>query len=186
MPRIFAPNEDYTSTQNYLNFTNGAAAVAATDTDAIAYFTAELCDIDHSKHELTVLDKLTREQIDQIATYLGITLVDGDGKKDVIRDIESYVSTIELETLTVTSIAGTKVGDTKVAVTGEGAGQLVYKISEDAALTPLYMDSADGWTKFTDGDDITAASLTYVNVAEVDENSYILGFGSKVVTAQTE
>jgi hypothetical protein len=46
------------------------------------------------------------------------------------------------------------------------------------------MDSAAGWTEFDDGDDITAASGKYVNVAEVDENGYILGFGSKVVTAQ--
>ena len=185
MPRIFAPNEDYTSTQNYLNFTNGAAAVAATDTDAIAYFTAESCDIDYSKHELTVLDKLTREQIDQIATYLGITLDPTDGKMEVIRDIEDYVSDIELTTLTVTSVAGSTVGDTKVTSTGQGAGQLVYKISE-TALTPLYMDSAAGWTEFDDGDDITAASLTHVNVAEVDKNGYILGFGSQSVTAATD
>jgi len=183
MPRIYAPKEDVNTLAGHVDFFNGAAAVDKDATHAIAFFTAARCDIDNSKHELTVLDKLTREQVDQIAAYLGIAPTPGDGKMDVIRDIEGYVSAIELETLTVDSVAGTKSGDTKVTVTGEGTGQLVYKIS-DAALTPLYMDSADGWTEFTDGDDITAATGKYVNVAEVDENGYILGFGSKVVTAQ--
>ena len=183
MPRYFG-NENYNGDQGAVKWYNGAAAVDKDDTAAIAYLDAITgVDKDANKHELTVLDKLTREQVDQIAAYLGIAPTPGDGKMDVIRDIEGYVSTIELDVLTVTSVAGTASGDTKVTVTGQGTGQLVYKISE-AALTPLYMDSAAGWTEFADGDDITAASGTYVNVAEVDENGYILGFGSKVVVAK--
>ena len=183
MPRIFAPNEAFNSTQGYVDFVNGAAAVPASASAAIAFFTAEGFDVDASKHALTVLDTLTRAQLDAIAAYCGITLVPADGKYEVIRDIEAFVSTAKLTALTVTSVAGTDQGDTKITVAGEGTGQLVYKIT-DAALTPLYKDYAGDWTEFTDGDDITAATGKKVNVAEIDANGYILGFDSETVTAK--
>lgn len=183
MPRIFAPNEAYNSTQGYVDFINGAAAVPATATEAIAFFTAKGLDVDVSKHALTVLDTLTRAQLNAIATYFGITLDPADGKLEVIRDIEAFVSTAKLTALTVTSVAGTAQGDTKITVAGEGAGQLVYKVTTDA-LTPLYKDYAGDWTEFTDGDDITAATGKKINVAEINADGYIVGFGSQTVTAK--
>lgn len=183
MPRIFAPNEAFNSTQGYVDFTNGAAAVPATATEAIALFTAKGFDMDASKHALTPLDKLPRATLDEIATYFGITLVPGDGKWDVVRDIETAISTAKLTTLTVTSVAGTAQGDTKITVAGESTGQLKYKIT-DVALTPLYMDYAGDWTSFADGADITAATGKKINVAEVNATGYIVGFGSQTVTAK--
>jgi hypothetical protein len=183
MPRIFSPNEGMNTTQGYVDFYNGAAAVGASETAAIAFFTAAGCDIDTSKHALTELDKLPRATLDAIATYLGITEGDGDGKYEVIRDIEGVISTALLTELTVASTAGTEVGDTNVAVTGEGEGQLVYSISAEA-LTPLYRDYAGDWTAFDDEDDITAATDTIVNVAEIDANGYIVAFGYDTVVAK--
>ena len=60
MPRIFAPNEGVNTNAGTVDFVNGAAAVAVTETEAIALFTAAGCDIDTSKNALTALDTLPR------------------------------------------------------------------------------------------------------------------------------
>lgn len=185
MPRIFAPAEGFTSTQGYVDFTNGAAAVDADETTAIAFFTAQGFDIDTSKDVLTPLDVLTRAQLDDIATYMGLTLVPADGKYEVIRDIEGVISTAKLATLTVASSAGTESGDTNIDVTGEGTGQLKYQLTT-SHLSPLWMDYAsdDDWTDFTDNDDITATTGKIINVVEVDDDDYIVGFGYQTVTSK--
>lgn len=183
MPRIFAPHEGFNSTQGYVDFVNGAAAVSASASAAIAFFTAKGFDMDNSKHVLTELDKLSRAQLNAIAAYCGIALVPADGKLEVIRDIEAFVSTAKLTALTVTSVAGTESGDTKITVAGESTGQLKYKIS-DAALNPLYKDYAGDWTSFADGADLTAATGKKINVAEINADGYIVGYGSQTVTAK--
>ncbi len=182
MSRIFAPNDGHNYNAGGVLFQYGAAALplgSAID----AEFTAAGYTVDTAKHALTPFDILPRAELDKIATYLGLTLDPDDGKYEVIRDIEGVISTALLTALTITSVAGTASGDTKITVAGEGTGQLVYKIT-DAALTPLYRDYAGDWTEFTDGDDLTAATGKKINVAEIDANGYVVGFGSATVTAK--
>ena len=192
MPRIFAPNEDYTSTQNYLNFTNGAAAVAATDTDAIAYFTAELCTIDDSKHELTVLDKLTREQINGISSYLGVALDSTDTKAEVIRKIEGAISTEFLGVLTVDSVAhDSKDGFTVVTITESLTGTNVhkYKVHATEAPAPLYGDEADStWLPLTSGatDGLELTTGHKITVVECTAAGFIVGRGNDTIASKAE
>ena len=187
MPRIFAPNEDYTSTQNYLNFTNGAAAVAASDTGAIAYFTAELCNIDTSKNALTVLDTLPRATLDAIATYLGITLNPLDGKMDVIKDIEDLISTHLLTALTVTSVQTAVLGESTITVTAPALGAThIHKYKAGVAAPVLrYGDDPSAWTTFTSGTVITPLT-TGQHIAVVECNAagtFVLGYGEVVIDA---
>ena len=152
MPRIFAPKEDYTSTQNLINFVNGAAAVEETDTGAVAYYTALGCDIDYNKHELTALDKLPRDVLNDVASYLGVTLTPGEDKYAVVRNIETSISTKYLGTITPTSVAhASEVGQTTVTMAaGAGQGNTLYYKTGVAAPAPLYGDKVDStWTAFT-------------------------------------
>lgn len=184
MPRIFAPHDEHNFNAGGVPFVNGAAALPKDD-DALPFFAAAKgYDVDSSKHELTAIDTLPRATLDAIAAYMGITLVPADGKLEVIRDIEGAISTLKLNALTVASTAGTAEGDTNIAVTGNGAGQLVYKVT-DAALTPLYKDYAGNWTEFDDNDDLTLAAGKVINVAEIDGNGYIVGFGSDTIVVNT-
>jgi len=182
MPRIFAPNDGHNYNAGGVLFQYGAAALPLGSAIA-AEFTAAGYMVDTSKHALTPFDTLPRAALDRIALYLDLTLDAEDGKYEVLRDIEGVISTAKRTALTITSVAGTASGDTKITVAGEGTGQLVYKIT-DAALTPLYRDYAGDWTEFTDGDDISAATGKKVNVAEIDANGDVIGFGSATVTAK--
>ena len=72
MPRYFG-NENYNGDQGAVKWYNGACAVDEGDTAAIAYLDA-ITGIkkDANKHELTALDKLPRDVLDEISLYLGI------------------------------------------------------------------------------------------------------------------
>lgn len=92
----------------------------------------------------------------------------------------------EIETLTVTSIAGTAVGDTKVTVTGHtlatGEGY-VYKVG-DAAVTVIKGDALNGWTSWNGTADITAATDKVITVAVVDGTGRAIAAGSETVVAK--
>ena len=188
MPRIFAPNEEYTSTQNYLNFTNGAAAVAATDTDAIAYFTAEDCTIDNSKHKLTVMDTMTREQINGISAYLGGALDPDDTKAGVIRKIETAVSALKLGApLTVASTDTTEAGESVIDVTEALTGTNIHKYKAAAAASPLlYGDTPDStWKTFTSGATLTGLTTGHhCSVVECKvDGTFVYKYGDVVIDA---
>ena len=156
MPRIYAPKEDVSTLAGHVDFFNGAAAVDEDAAHAIAFFTAAGCDIDYNKHELTALDKLPRDVLDEISLYLGVALTPGDGKYDVVRDIENSISTKYLAALTVTSVEhGTTVGNTVLTVTAGGTGGAAngyYYKAGVAAPAPLYGDKIDStWTLTTSG-----------------------------------
>ena len=192
MPRIFAPKEDYTSTQNLINFVNGAAAVEETDTEAIAYYTGLGCDIDYNKHELTALDTLPRETLDEISLYLGVALTPGDGKYDVVRDIENSISTKYITALTVTSVAhGETSGNTVLTVTAGGKGGATngyYYKAAVAALTPLYGDKIDStWTLTTSGAAAGVKLTTgeYVTVVEAKKaTGFIFAAGNVEIVSK--
>ena len=153
MPRIFAPKEDVNTLAGHVDFFNGAAAVDEDAAHAIAFFTAAGCVIDYNKHELTALDKLPRDVLDEISLYLGVALVPADGKYEVIRKIEGAISTEFIGTITVSSAAhSSEVGQTTVTISGTaGDGNAYYyKTAKDTAPAPLYGDKADStWTVCT-------------------------------------
>lgn len=190
MPRIFAPKEDYTSTQNLINFVNGAAAVEETDTEAVAYYTALGCDIDYNKHELTALDKLPRDVLDDVASYLGVTLTPGEDKYAVVRNIETSISTKYLGAVTATSAAhASENGQTTVTITGAaGAGNAYYyKTAKDTAPAPLYGDKVDStWTVCTSPFSFTpTATHNKITVVKaVAATGFILASGNDDITTK--
>lgn len=107
---------------------------------------------------------------------------------------DTYEPTIErpnfeveiLAPLTVQSIAGTAVGDTKITVSGYdlGTGEgYKYKVG-DAAETVQAGDKLSAWTTWDGSADITAATDKKITVAVVDANGYALAAGSATVTAK--
>ena len=192
MPRIYAPKEDVNTLAGHVDFYNGAAAVDEDAAHAIAFFTAAGCDIDYSKHELTALDKLPRDVLDEISLYLGVALVPADGKYEVIRKIEGAISTKFITALTVTSTAhGTTVGNTVLAVTAGGVGteanEYYYKAAA-VAPAPLYGDKIDStWTKMTSAD-ATGVKLTtgqYVTIVEAKKaTGFIFAAGNVVIASK--
>ena len=193
MPRIYAPKEDVNTRAGHVDFYNGAAAVDEGATHAIAFFDAAGCGIDYNKHELTVLDKLTREQIDGISSYLGVALVSADTKAEVIRKIEGAISTKFITALTVTSTAhDTTVGNTVLAVTNGGVGtdanEYYYKAAT-VAPAPLYGDKIDStWTKMTSGAAAGVKLTTgeYVTIVEAKKaTGFIFAAGNVVIDSKS-
>ena len=195
MPRIYAPKEDVNTRAGHVDFYNGAAAVDENAAHAIAFFDAAGCDIDYNKHELTVLDKLTREQINGISSYLGVALVPADTKAVVIRKIETDISREYLTALTVTSEAhGTTVGNTVLDVTLNGVGteanEYYYKAAAVAAPVALYGDKIDStWTLMTDGDTkgVKLTTGEFVTVVEAKKaTGFIFAAGNAEIASKAE
>lgn len=191
MPRIYAPKEDVNTLAGHVDFYNGAAAVDEDATNAIAFFTAAGCDIDYNKHELTALDKLPRDVLDEISLYLGVALTPGDGKYDVVRDIETSISTKYIGAITLTSAAhASEVGQTTVTITGAaGDGNAYYyKTAKDTAPAPLYGDKADStWTVCTSPFSFkpTATHNKITVVKAVVATGFILARGSANITTNS-
>ena len=190
MPRIFAPKEDVSTLAGHVDFYNGAAAVDEDATHAIAFFTAAGCDIDYNKHELTALDKLPRDVLNDVASYLGVTLTPGEDKYAVVRNIETSISTKYLGTITPTSAAhASEVGQTTVTITGDaGAGKAYYyKTAKDTAPAPLYGDKADStWKVCTSPFSFTpTATHNKITVVKaVVATGFILASGSDDITTK--
>ena len=192
MPRIFAPKEDVNTLAGHVDFFNGAAAVDEDATHAIAFFTAAGCDIDYNKHELTALDKLPRDVLDDVSLYLGVALTPGDGKYDVVRDIENSISTKYLTVLTVTSVAhGATSGNTVLTVTVGGKGGETngyYYKAAAVAPAPLYGDKIDStWTLMTSGAAAGVALTTgeFVTIVEaVKATGFIFAAGNDEVASK--
>ena len=95
-------------------------------------------------------------------------------------------STPTLGTLTVTSEAGTAVGDTAITVTQSlGAGNSYkYKVATTAPTVTYGQVLGSGWTAWNGTDDITAATGKGITIAEVDGNNRAQAAGSATVTAK--
>lgn len=73
-----------------------------------------------------------------------------------------------LGTLTVTSVAGTSTGDTKITVTPELTVGNKYKYKTDVSITlPALNDDLTAWTDWDGSADITAATGNEIAIAEV-------------------
>lgn len=89
-----------------------------------------------------------------------------------------------LGSLTVTSVAGTEEGDTKITITepkGEG-NSYKYKIA-DEAVEVSYKQSVRNWTAWDGLADITAETGKTITVVECDAEYLALKVGFKAVTA---
>lgn len=96
-------------------------------------------------------------------------------------------ATPTLQTLTVTSEAGTASGDTKITITEtKGAGNsYVYKV-DTAAKEPKYGELCKtGWTAWDGSADITATTGKVITVVEIDGNKRAQAAGHATVTAKT-
>lgn len=91
-----------------------------------------------------------------------------------------------LGTLTVTSAAGTKTGDTKVTVTPELETGHMYKYKVAASATTVsYGQSVKNWAPWDGKSDITATTGQTITVVECDNTYKALKSGSDDVTSKT-
>ncbi|MEG2857229.1 MAG: N4-gp56 family major capsid protein [Clostridia bacterium] len=92
-----------------------------------------------------------------------------------------------LAALTVTSIAGSASGKTKVTVKGASdaiglMGTLVYKAGASQAA-PALGDDVSGWAALTEGTDITATNGQKIAVAIKDEGGKAIGGGVTTIVS---
>ena len=95
-------------------------------------------------------------------------------------------SASRLGTLTVSSVAGTATGDTKVTISPEKTeGNLYkYKVAE-AAVEVKYGQSVKNWTAWDGSKDITAETGKKITVVECDAEFRAVKAGSATVTAKS-
>lgn len=98
-------------------------------------------------------------------------------------------STPTLGSVTVTSAAGTAVGDTNITLAGYSLGtgeKFVYKTAKDTAPTVTYGQKLGStWTEIDSGDDITpAATHNKITVAAVDANGRAQAAGNASITVK--
>ena len=98
-------------------------------------------------------------------------------------------STPSLGSVTVTSAAGTAVGDSKITLSGYTLGtgeKWVYKTAATTAPAVAYGQNLKNWTEVTSGADITpAANHTKITVAAVDANNRAQAAGDATLTVKT-
>lgn len=93
----------------------------------------------------------------------------------------------QLGALTVSSVAGTANGDTKITITEPkgDANSYKYKVA-DAAVDVTYKQSVRNWTAWDGASDITAETGKTITVVECDAEYLALKAGSNTVTAKAE
>lgn len=95
-------------------------------------------------------------------------------------------SASRLGTLTVSSVAGTATGDTKLTVTPEKASGNSYKYKvADAETDVKYGQNVKQWTAWNGTADITAATGKKITVVECDAEFRAVKAGSATVTAKS-
>lgn len=94
----------------------------------------------------------------------------------------------KLAELTVASVAGTAVGDSKVTASGytPASGEsYVYKTHATAAPEVKLGDDLSEWTSLTNGSDITVTNGHKITVAVKDGNGEAVAAGSATVASKT-
>lgn len=90
-----------------------------------------------------------------------------------------------LQTLTVTSAAGTASGATKLTVTPAKASGNLYKVKTGAAATPVtYGQNVQTWTAWDGTADVTATTGQVVTVVECGSDYKAVASGNATVTAK--
>ena len=91
-----------------------------------------------------------------------------------------------LGTLSVTSAAGTKSGDTKITVSpakSAAGNKYKYATDDDTAPAVAYYDNVAAWADWDGKSDLTIASSKKITVVECDGNNHAVASGSARVTA---
>ena len=95
-------------------------------------------------------------------------------------------SASRLGTLTVSSVAGTATGDTKVTISPEKTEDNLYKYKvAEAAVEVKYGQSVKNWTAWDGSKDITAETGKKITVVECDAEFRAVKAGSATVTAKS-
>ncbi len=95
-------------------------------------------------------------------------------------------SASRLGTLTVSSVAGTATGDTKVTISPEKAEGNSYKYKvADTETTVTYGQNVKNWTAWDGSKDITAETGKKITVVECDAEFRAVKAGSATVTAKS-
>lgn len=95
-------------------------------------------------------------------------------------------SASRLGTLTVSSVAGTAAGDTKVTISPEKAEGNSYKYKvADTETTVTYGQNVKNWTAWDGSKDITAETGKKITVVECDAEFRAVKAGSATVTAKS-
>ena len=182
MPRIYSDNEKHKNLWcGGVNFEEGVG-IAAADADT-SYFDTDYV-VDTSKSQRTVFDDMTAAQLRQITSILQLTIDQGttpDTKQVLVRAIETQLSSKYRAAVTVSSAAGTKIGDTAITITG--AGTYKYKTSATTAVNALYLDDVSDWDDIATGGNITpTATHDKIAVCRVDASGLVIGYGSATIT----
>lgn len=112
--------------------------------------------------------------------------------KDMARRVfsipETEDTTAELGKLTVTSVAGTNTGDTKITVAPEltSGNAYKYKVAANPTIPAYDASCTTGYTTWDGRADITAATGQKIVVVEVDSNNKAKKAGMATVTSKTE
>lgn len=192
MPRIYSANEAYENDWAGIPAENGVLALpAGADT---SWFTAKGFTVDNSKHTITLLDKLTPEQLRYLCDYIGLAIDQGDDpdtKHTLIRAIEGELSTKYITSLTIASVAGTAVGDSNIAVTSPGAYAYKWKTAKTTTPTLLFRDVPDSTWKTLEtpsGGDITPPvadpAHDKITVVRLDDDGSVIGIKSVNLTVK--
>lgn len=96
-------------------------------------------------------------------------------------------SEVALKTLTVTSVAGTTTGNTKIAVTPalNDGNSYKYKTSTDPTVPVLNQILTSGWTTWNGTDEIKATNDDKIVIAEVNSTNQCKGMGEATVVSKT-
>ena len=182
MPRIYSDNEKHKNLWcGGVNFEEGVG-IAAADAGT-SYFDTDYV-VDTSKSQRTIFDDMTGAQLRQITSILQLTIDQGttpDTKQVLVRAIETQLSSKYRAAVTVSSAAGTEIGDTAISITG--AGTYKYKTSATTAVNALYLDDVSDWDDIATGDNITpTATHDKIAVCRVDASGLVIGYGSATIT----
>lgn len=117
----------------------------------------------------------------------GITADDvpGDTNAEVIDYIARYEAGEYVAKLTVTSVAGTTTGTTKVTVnpTLKSGNSYVYQTKPSQIESPDYLETVD-FTEWNGTADIAAEDGHYIGIYEVNDDHQVIGFGQSVIAAK--
>lgn len=112
--------------------------------------------------------------------FIGVYEIDGDNKV-IALGVATIAQNTTMNTLTVSSEAGTQAGDSLITITG-ATGSLKYKVGDAAEDVTLLMDVST-WTDITSGSEITAETDKVITVAEVNADDKAIGSGSAVIVS---
>lgn len=100
-------------------------------------------------------------------------------------DFEPDYANSELGILSVVSAAGTASGATALTITGSTPGAVLnVKVGAQPILVKPGAKPGRGWTAYTSGSDLMAASGSYATVVELDDAGKVVKAGSAAVTAK--